>query len=302
MRLLNFFDYTYAYEGVDNVVAGYSAYLCEREAVHEKYFSEDSRTINAWEKNNQFFIFVHKDTREVIGVRTMYGEEVWPWAVLFFSDYVPVSWHPDILPPFSSADKIIAAANAVLDRFLREVEEMLRFTDMTLAMPLFLWEYRGKNAYYAWSLQEGKYLEVSDYKSYRQVFRVRDVLSDTSPTSSEGRYVIIPPSDELIKAMGLPIDSAIFSEKCPWDEWVPRMPIEGYYDIIPEAFRTRYAVCIETLNRCYAKDFGHELEFYRLEERVHRLERYCQLNAPDICIMREIALIERVLPVLENLR
>lgn len=302
MSLFDFLNCTYAYEGIENVAAGYSAYHYERESVHEKCFPKDSKKICAWEKNNQFFIFIHMDTREIIGVRTIHGERVCPWDVLFFRNYVPVSCHRDILPPFSSADKINAAANGVLDRFLREVEDMFCFTDSTPAMPLFLTERYGENNYCAWSLQEGKYVVVSDYESYHQSFNVWDDIDNTSPASSEGRYVIIPPSDELIKGLGLPIDSAVFGKKSPWDRWEPRTPISGQNDIIPKEFRTRYAICIETLNRSFAKDLGHDVEFYQLEMRVHRLERFCQLQSPKKCISDEMALIEKVLPALENLR
>ena len=293
----NIMSNTKVYVGADKVVEGLSQYRRDLDIVAINDAQGQTADIVDWARENQFHILIHRNTRQIAGIRTTFKTELQSWELLFSTEYIPVACAPHIIPE-PSVVAITTVANNVLTRFLCEVKGMF----LGSAMPLFLLEHDSFDNYLAWSLQEDKYVRVFGYKSYRHDFYVSDVSNSSSPTPSDGRYVIIPPSDSLIKGLGLHLYSSIYRKKCQWNKWVPRAPIVGCCDVIPEFYQPRYAVCIDTLNRSYAKDLGYDEEFSRLEQRVKRLERFCQLHAPKACVDKEIALIERVLPLLENLK
>lgn len=197
------------FTGVIEVAAGLSEYRRELAAIDATCQHNDPEKVREWVKENRFFVFINKETKKIIGFRVTGEAEIRPWRFLFATDYIPVACAPDVIPPQASPSEVSAIVNTVLEHFECEVRGMF----VAKALPLFLLHHAGNDTYIAWSMLEGKYVGVYDYKSFRHDFSVEDISSGASPVPSAGRYVIIPPSDALIKALGLSLDSSAYHIK-----------------------------------------------------------------------------------------
>ena len=65
-------------------------------------------------------------------------------------------------------------------------------------------------------------------------------------------------------------------------------------DIVPLEFKQLYIKALNAINKARKKDYGYDEEIARLENRVFRFERLCQLGgAPKEIVEKETYLIEK---------
>lgn len=185
-------------------------------------------------------------------------------------------------------DQLLKRRDEVDKLLNNEIEKMKK----NIKMPLFLVVYCGTNNYIAWSLNKKKYICVYDYKAYRKKFRISEYnCYDRSTIKNNDKYGIIPPSETLIKSLGLDLDSKIWENKMSWDKWEKRKEKDKKKNI-PEEYQDTYGKVINLINQGRSNDYKEDNAFAKLESRVARFEKLNELLGPKKIIEKEVKLIK----------
>ena len=142
-----------------------------------------------------------------------------------------------------------------------------------------------------------KKLFIHNYKAYRETFKF-SYFSSPEDITENTNYKVYPFSREIIDAIGLRLYPPRWSFISPDSDWEYRAPrtrsqqdfgkFNSYYD---------KALCILNFLRTTPNNKNEENS--RLEMRVSRFERLCELGAPKERIAKEISLIINIVEELE---
>lgn len=280
------------FEGANEVLNGWATYYHEYDTICR--LSEASDEITNWRDSNIFLNCINTKTKKVCAIRDfgMYLPDATDY--LFKTELLPLYTHQ----PTSSCEELIDIANKTLELFNSEINNMKSACEY----PVFLLHYCGTNNYIAWSLTEEKELYIFNYKKYLTSFSFADIdVQNIENIIENSKYTIIPPSQELIEALGLTLYPSIWENKMAWDEWAPRSPKEYKTDLIPEIYHDIYKSAVTAINKSHSVDLGYDEEFEKLESRTARLERLCVLCAPAEIIEKEINLVQKAYDIIAHL-
>lgn len=268
--------------GITEIYNGWCTYQRDYDIVSQ--LESASSTVTHWEDDNIFLHFIHQKTGELCAIRDFGRYCPESSQYLFSTDLLPLN---SAYPPHSP-EELLSNARNTLDLFRSEISLMCAHGDY----PLFLIRYCGINSYYAWSITENKPVYVYDYKEYLDTFLVSEArICSPNEIIENDKYTILPPSEELIKALGLELSPAIWQRKRAWDEWHPRPSKTDNSDLIPEEYLPLYQLVVYAINLSRSKELGYDEEFDKLEGSTVRFERMCSLGVPSILIEREISLM-----------
>jgi len=276
------------YEGLNEILNGWRSYYKEYDYI---LCLEVNNAVDitecTWREENKFQVFINKNTRDICAIRDFGMYDTSPSSNLFKTEYLPLFTHQ----PVNNERELKETAEKTLERFKNEVQKMKESAEY----PLFLLWHCGANNYVAWSLTENKEVYVYDYKKYRENFFISDIdIYSLEDIKINTKYEILPPSNELIQELGLSLSPSIWERKFAYDKWEYREEKENMVDIVPLEFKPLYIKALNVINKARKKDYGYDEEIARLENRVFRFERLCQLGgAPKEIIEKETYLIEK---------
>ena len=276
------------YEGLTETLNGWRTYYKEYDYI--LCLETDSAVDiieSTWRDENTFQVFININTGKICAIRDFGMYDTCPSSNLFSTEYLPLFTHQ----PVNNEDELKKIAEKTLNRFKMEVQKMKESAEY----PLFLLWHCGANNYVAWSLNENKKVFVYNYKKYRKEFSVSDTdISSLEDVKINTRYVVQPPSYELIQELGLSLFPSIWERKLAYDKWEYREEKESMEDIIPSEFKQLYRKALKAINTTRKKDYGYDEEIARLENRMCCFEKLCQIGgAPRKILEKEILLIER---------
>lgn len=276
------------YNGIDEVISGWNAYWKEYDIIVDTSFRADENTDPEWCHDNSFLILIDKNTHDVYAIRD-YGMYLPDYDdFLFKSNYIPIFTHQPM-----PKEELINRIDAIINTLEKEINNM-----ESMEFPLFLVRHCGNNDYIAWSIKEQKFVCVYNYKIYRDNFGFSEIDTyDEDGIITNSKYSIIPPSDWLIKEIGLDLLPFVWERKLAWDKWEPR-PEKQIKDI--EYSKSTYLDAVSLINKSRKNDCGFDEEFATLEDRTARFERLCELGAPGCIIDKEIEQIKKSLLSLRN--
>jgi len=276
------------YEGLNEILNGWRSYYKEYDYI---LCLEVNNAVDitecTWREENKFQVLINKNTRDICAIRDFGMYDTSPSSNLFKTEYLPLFTHQ----PVNNERELKETAEKTLERFKNEVQKMKESAEY----PLFLLWHCGANNYVAWSLTENKEVYVYDYKKYRENFFISDIdIYSLEDIKINTKYEILPPSNELIQELGLSLSPSIWERKFAYDKWEYREEKENMVDIVPLEFKPLYIKALNVINKARKKDYGYDEEIARLENRVFRFERLCQLGgAPKEIIEKETYLIEK---------
>lgn len=276
------------YEGLTETLNGWRAYYQEYDYILRlEVDSTVDITESTWRNENTFQVFININTKEICAVRDFGMYDTCPSSNLFNTEYLPLFTHQLL----NNEDELKEFAEKTLNRFKKEVQKMKESAEY----PLFLLWHCGANNYVAWSLNENKRVFVYNYKEYRKEFSVSDTdISSLEDVKINTKYMILPPSHELIQELGLSLSPSIWERKLAYDKWEFREEKESMEEIVPFAFKQLYRKVLTAINKTRKKDYGYDEEIARLENRMCRFEKLCQIGgAQKEFFEKEIYLIER---------
>lgn len=275
--------------GVKDVLPAWTTYYKELDNTHiledsSNYSEESTKYAENWRTSNSFLVSINIDTHEICAIRDfgMYHPDVTDY--LFRTNLLPIYTHQ----PESNEEALVSVAESTLQLFNDEITKMKLAGDY----PVFLMEHCFEpNDYIAWSITENKPIIIYGYKSYLNGFSYSDI--DAEDIIENDKYTIIPPSAELISALGLKLHPYHWENKLSFDKWVGRTPKEDLSHLIPTIYVDTYKKSINAINLSRANNLGYDKEFASLESRTARFERLCQLGAPAEIMFKEVELIEK---------
>lgn len=278
--------------GATEVLNGWNTYFNEYDTIC--LLEEKSEKETNWKDTNIFLNFINTKSKEIYAIRDfgMYLPDATNY--LFKTELLPLYTHQ----PTSSESELLDVANRTLELFNSEVDAMKAAGEY----PVFLMHYCGTNNYIAWSITEGKEIYIFDYKQYLPSFSYGEIdIHNIEDIVENDKYTIIPPSQQLIEALGLTLYPSIWEGKMAWDEWAPRSPKECKSDIIPAAYLDLYNSAIIAINKSRCVDLGYDEAFAKLESRTARFERLCVLGAPAEIIEKEANLIQKAYTMISHI-
>lgn len=280
---------TIEYFGLDETYSAAMAYW------NEEY--QDTRDFD-WFENNTFLFLINRKTKEINGIRDFGMFNPAPTDYLFVSDYLPFHvWG------WQDKEKVKVSGEKTLEKFEKEISNAIKVAEQTNKQPLFLYDHGGTNNYIAWSFNEKKAVCVYGYKSYRENFEVSDLYCfDENQIAKDHNYMIIAPSDELIKSVGLLLYSDTWNIKMPWDKWEKRNTkgiVITDWDFCKE-HEEIYNEAIQFINMSRENDCGCDEEFTHLEKRVTSYEKSYAAKVPIVVLQGKMGLLINALEKLKD--
>lgn len=267
------------FEGYEDVIAAWNTYYSNYDKI---VYDENICTEEEWCNNNNFLILINPTTRNVYAIRDYGRYCLDPDNILFQTNYIPIFTHQP-----ENKDNLKEHVNYIVEMYQNEISGMFH----TSYKPLFLLRYCGTNNYIAWSLTEEKLICVYDYKTYHSNFYISKFNNyKISNIKLNEEYSIIPPSENLIKEIGLELNPYIWEHKMQWDIWEERAEKKAINNI-PKCYKEIYDSAITMINKGRSFNYGLDNSFAKLENRVERLEHLLKLGAPNKIIEKEISMI-----------
>lgn len=258
---------------------------------YDKMVNDENIDFIEWEENNNFIVLIESTTRNVYAIRDYGRYSLDPDDILFQTKYIPIFTHQP-----ESRDGLIERVNRIVEMLQNEISGMFR----TSRKPLFLLRYCGKNNYIAWSLAEKKLVCVYGYKKYRNSFGISEFDNyDVSSIKTNEAYTIVPPSENIIREMGLELYSDIWERKMRWDVWEPREEKIAVTDISSH-YKEIYNSAISVINKGRVYNYELDDSFAKLERRVERFEKLSKLRAPTEIMKKEVKMINEPLLEISN--
>lgn len=285
--------------GVKEVLPAWKNYYKELDNTYileesSKHSEASTQYANNWRNSNSFLVSINMDTHEVCAIRDfgMYHPDVTDY--LFRTNLLPLYTHQ----PESTEDDLISVAESTLQLFNNEISAMKKNCDY----PVFLIEHCDANNYIAWSITENKPLFIYDYKEYLTEFYYSDMdILNSDDVIKNDKYTIIPPSSELISALGLRLYPYHWKHKLAYDKWAARPPKKDLSYLIPLIFNDTYKKTLNAINLSRSKDLGYDEAFAKLERCTSRFERLCKLGAPTEIITKDATLIANAYNLIAHL-
>lgn len=293
---------TAEYFGVAETHTGFSAYWCDyKESIEREQLEDEkdqSKSVSECLNENIFLLLINRKTKEINGIRDFGMFSPKSADYLFVSDYLPFR-----VSHVEGKEDLKAIGENVLANFEKEIAAAVKKAKKAGKQPLFIYDYCGTNNYIAWSFNEKKSVCVYGYKTYRKNFGVSEIYCfDLNGISVNHNYMVIVPSDQLIKDVGLALSSNSWDIKMEWDVWEKREPKSVMihdWDLC-RAHEEPYKEAILFINMSRKKNCGFDKEFAQLEKRVAAYEKLHEMKAPIIILQNEMGLLVNVMESLKD--
>lgn len=290
---------TEVFVGLDAVVQEWNDFNKEMDqAVGIKY--EETEQIDVeFCTSNSYLILFDSMSLTVYGIRDygMYKPKASDF--LFLTRFIPVFTHQP-----ESTETLFKRLMDINEKLQNEIRNMYcNNFSKPIVLISHLMKYDGTNNYIGWSLAEGKYVKVYDYKSYRTSFGMSEINEDYDNriivSVQDNTYHITPLSSELISDIGLNLFPDLWEKQMKWDAWEKRDLWERKTYISSE-YKSIYEQAVKYIDRERNKKYTSNNCFVDLEARVARFEQFSKLGAPDNVIKDEVALIQKAIKKAEG--
>lgn len=248
----------------------------------------DAEAINDDESNN-FLVLFNRTTSEIKALRS-YGQHfLSPDMFLSSTPWIPVVGYKYMPSTECDLRNKLSYIRDLLDEFDKKLDPA--------SNPVILLNHMGEDIYLAYSVNEKKKLFIYNYKAYRETFKF-SYFSSPEDITENSNYKVYPFPREIIDAIGLRLYPPRWSFISPDSEWEYRAPRTRSQQDFGK-FNSYYDKALRILNFLRTTPNNKNEENSRLEMRVSRFERLCELGAPKEIIAKEISLIINIVEELE---
>lgn len=283
---------TEVFVGLDAVVQEWNDFNKEMDQAVGIKYEETEQIDEEFCTSNSYLILFDSMSLTVYGIRDygMYKPKASDF--LFLTRFIPVFTHQP-----ESTETLFKRLMDINEKLQNEIRNMYcgNFSK-SIVLISHLMKYDGTNNYIGWSLAEGKYVKVYDYKSYRTSFGMSEVNEDYDNriivSVQDNTYHITPLSSELISDIGLNLFPDLWEKQMKWDAWENRDLWERK-TYISSGYKKLYEQAVSYINRGRFSQCGEDECFVDLESRVSRFEALEEIGAPDSVINDEVNLIRK---------
>ncbi len=172
--------------------------------------------------------------------------------------------------------------------------------------PLILCKNIDAVKYLAFSMEDRKLDLVTDYKAFKDSFKISDIFDiDWAEGSSD--YTVYTFPEAAISALGFRLNSESWMRLTKFDEWHKQPLIKIRKDLIEKAkyyneldAELVYRKAAEFINHFHREKVENMELYVRLEERFERFVKLLELVAPDEIVEKSIHLIKSSIDDIES--
>lgn len=277
------------YVGIDEVVSAWTTYWEEYDQAVGLSLEYTGQEDEEFCENNSYLILFDVMSCTVYSVRDYGMYHPVASDFLFKTQLVPVYTHQ----PTETKRMLFEKIKKIREKLIREINSMYEQTSKPIVLIGHLFNDEGMNDYVGWSLADGKYMKVYDYKAYRSSFALSELAdkSAKSTVTEKDEYGITPLSRELISEIGLDLFPDMWEFRMKRDCWEER-ELWKKRNCIAAENRELYDMAVEYINHGRSSRDGSDDCFVDLERRVLQLEKLSDLCAPVQIIQDQVKLIK----------
>lgn len=273
------------YEGIEEVVNGWNQYSKEfnERCILESHMEQEERTEQDWRDYNIFIPMVDKKTREISAVRDYGMYEIDASDIMIYTNSIPF----DSSNLGMNERYLQELADKALEEYFKAVDSVTQKAREKGKKPLLLAGYCSRNNYVAYSIEENRAVSVIEYKTFLDNFYV---LKDNEPVPNE-EYVIIPPTEDYIKALNLDLTLSVMNLTLQWDSWREMNPLpyadsESSFWKAHESKVDIYNDAVYIVNVGRKKNIpGYRKIFHSLELWINRVDKMIDMEIfPDVIV------------------